>query len=234
MPEDRRAALAAGLDQVRARIARAARDAGRDPATVSLVVVTKTFPARDVAILSDLGVREVAESRHPEGRDKHQAAPHGLTWHFVGAIQRNKARAIAGYADVVHSVDRTGLIGPLSRGAAEAERMVRCLVQVNLDPDEESSGRAGCGPSEVPALADRVAAADHLELAGVMAIAPRDVDPTPTFARLAAIAAELRREHPAATMLSAGMSADLEAAIEAGATHVRVGRAVLGARPLNG
>lgn len=233
MSPDRRAALAAGLEQVRARIARAARDAGRDSAEVTLVVVTKTFPASDVALLADLGVGEVGESRHPEARDKRGTAPGGLTWHFVGAIQRNKARAIAGYADVVHSVDRAGLIGPLSRGAAEADRVVRCLVQVNLDL-EESSGRAGCAPSEALDLADQIAAADHLDLAGVMAIAPRDVDPAPPFARLAEVAADLRREHPAASMLSAGMSADLEAAIAAGATHVRIGRAVLGARPLGG
>jgi pyridoxal phosphate enzyme (YggS family) len=231
--DDRRAALAAGLERVRARIASAAGDAGRDPAEITLVVVTKTFPARDVAILAELGVGDVGESRHPEARDKRRAAPSGLTWHFVGAIQRNKARAIAEYSDVVHSVDRVDLIPRLSRGAVAADRVVRCLVQVNLDP-EEASGRAGCAVSELPALAAQVAAADQLELSGLMVIAPRDVDPAPTFERLAAIGRDLRRDHSAATMLSAGMSDDLEAAVRAGATHVRVGRAVLGARPLSG
>lgn len=230
---DRRAALATGLERVRARIARAALEAGRDPSEVTLVVVTKTFPASDVALLADLGVTDVGESRHPEARDKQRAAPGGLTWHFVGAVQRNKARAIAEYADVVHSVDRGGLVSPLSRGAGSTDRVVRCLVQVNLDP-EESAGRAGCAESEVSVLAARIAAADHLELSGLMAIAPRDGDPAPTFDRLAAIAADLRRDHPAASILSAGMSADLEAAVRAGATHVRIGRAVLGARPLSG
>ena len=230
---DRRAELAARLEQVRSRIARAADDAGRDPAEVTLIVVTKTFPASDVAILADLGVRDVGESRHPEARDKRRAAPHGLTWHFIGAIQRNKARAIAGYADVVHSVDRSRLIGPLSRGASEAGRVVRCLVQVNLDPVPRP-GRAGCAPEEVPELAAGLDAAEGLELAGVMVIAPLNADPEPAFARLAEIAADLRREYPGATMMSAGMSDDLEAAVRAGATHVRIGRAVLGARPLTG
>jgi PLP dependent protein len=229
----RRAELAAGLHQVRARIASAARDAGRNPADVTLVVVTKTFPASDVAILAELGVRDVGESRHPEARDKHDAAPTGLVWHFVGAVQRNKARAIAAYADVVHSVDRARLVDPLSRGAADAGRVVRCLVQVNLDP-VESGGRAGCAPAEVGELADLVIAADQLELGGVMAIAPRDLDPAPTFERLAAIAGKLRAACPDAVMVSAGMSADLEAAVAAGATHVRVGRAVLGERPSGG
>jgi len=229
----RREELATGLARVEARIALAARDAGRDPADVTLVVVTKTFPASDVQILAELGVRHVGESRHPEARDKHDAAPMGLVWHFVGAVQRNKAAAIAGYADVVHSVDRARLVDPLSRGAADADRVVRCLVQVNLDP-VESGGRAGCAPAEVGELADLVAAADHLELGGVMAIAPLGLDPAPTFDRLAAIATQLRATYPSAVMLSAGMSGDLEAAVAAGATHVRVGRAVLGERPSGG
>jgi pyridoxal phosphate enzyme (YggS family) len=227
---DRREELADGLARVRARIDAAAQGAGREPAEVTLVVVTKTFPASDVAHLADLGVRDVGESRHPEARDKRRASPDGLVWHFVGAVQRNKAAAIARYADVLHSVDRARLVDPLSRGAAESDRTVRCLVQVNLDPDAPS-GRAGCDPEEVPELADRLAAAAHLEVAGVMAIAPQGVDPAPTFDRLATIAADLREHHAAASMVSAGMSEDLEAAVAAGATHVRIGRAVLGARP---
>jgi PLP dependent protein len=231
--DDRRAALAAGLERVRARIAEAATSAGRDPADVTLVVVTKTFPASDVALLADLGVRDVGESRHPEARTKRLSAPSGLVWHFVGSVQRNKARAIARYADVVHSVDRDRLVEPLSRGAADEQHTVRCLVQVSLDP-EPSAARAGCPPDEVAEIADRIEAADNLELGGVMAIAPQGVDPAPVFERLAAIAADLRRDHPTASMLSAGMSGDLEAAIHAGATHVRVGRAVLGERPSAG
>ena len=233
MSDDRRAELAAGLERVRARIAETATSADRDPAGVTLVVVTKTFPASDVALLADLGVRDVGESRHPEARTKRVSAPAGLIWHFVGSVQRNKARAIARYADVVHSVDRDRLVEPLSRGAADEERTVRCLVQVNLDP-EPSAARAGCAPDEVAEIADRIGAADPLELGGVMAIAPQGVDPGPVFERLAAIAADLRRDHPTASMLSAGMSGDLEAAIRAGATHVRVGRAVLGERPFAG
>jgi pyridoxal phosphate enzyme (YggS family) len=229
----RREELAAGLDRVRARIASASHDAGRDPADVTLVVVTKTFPASDVAILAELGVRDVGESRHPEARDKYDAAPAGLVWHFVGAVQRNKTRAIAAYADVVHSVDRARLVDPLSRGAADAGRVVRCLVQVNLDP-VESGDRAGCAPTDVGELADLVAAADHLQLGGVMTIAPLGLDPAPTFDRLAEIAGQLRAAYADAGMVSAGMSGDLEAAIAAGATHVRVGRAVLGERPSDG
>jgi pyridoxal phosphate enzyme (YggS family) len=231
--DDRRAALAAGLERVHTRIAEAARSVGRDPADVTLVVVTKTFPASDVALLADIGVRDVGESRHPEARTKRQSAPAGLVWHFVGAVQRNKARAIARYADVVHSVDRDQLVEPLSRGAADEQRVVRCLVQVNLDP-EPSAGRAGCAPDEVAEIAGRIGAADRLELGGAMAIAPQGVDPAPVFERLAGIATDLRRDHPAASMLSAGMSGDLEAAVRAGATHVRVGRAVLGERPSGG
>jgi PLP dependent protein len=228
----RAAQIAAGLDAVRRRIAGACSSVGRDPAAVTLVVVTKTFPPSDVRLLAALRVRDVGENRDQEAAEKANAcADLGLTWHFVGQVQTNKAGSVVRYADVVHSVDRARLVAALDHAAHAAGRHVRCLVQVAL---EEAPGRGGADPAEVPALADQVAAAESLELAGVMAVAPLGTDPAPAFARLADVAARLRADHPAATWVSAGMSDDLDAAVAAGATHVRVGSAILGRRTATG
>jgi len=236
----RRAELAANLAEVEDRIGRACRAAGRGRSEVTLVVVTKTWPASDVRLLAGLGVTDVAENRDQEARPKHEAcADLGLRWHFVGQLQRNKARHVASYADVVQSVDRPELVHALDRAAADLDRTLDVLLQVGLAdvPDgTPPAHRGGAAPSDVPALADLVAGSAALRLAGVMAVAPlgpdgRPADPRPAFARLAEVAAAVRSAHPSATLISAGMSGDLEEAVEAGATHVRVGTAVLGGRP---
>lgn len=223
---DRAAELAANLADVQARLATACHAAGRRRDAVTLVAVTKTWPASDAASLRDLGVTDLAENRDQEAREK-ASAVQGVRWHFVGSVQTNKARSVASYADVVHSVDRPALVHALAEGARRAERRVDVLLQVSLDGD---TSRGGAVPEALPALADAVVAADGLRLGGVMAVAPLGAEPGPAFARLAQIAALLRGEHPHATVISAGMSGDLEAAITAGATHVRVGTALLGHR----
>ena len=228
---ERRQEIAANLGAVQERIARACEAAGRDADTVQLVVVTKFFPATDVRILADLGVTDVGENRHQEAQEKAaECADLPLRWHFIGGLQSNKAAAVARYADVVESVDRASLIARLARGAGETERRVDVLLQVSLDPPGRDH-RAGADPASLVDLAADVEAADALHLRGLMAVAPLDADPADAFARLATIRAEFLDQTPAATLLSAGMSADLEAAIAIGATHVRVGSAVLGSRP---
>jgi PLP dependent protein len=224
--------LAAGLRAVRARIEAACDRSGRSSDEVTLVVVTKTFPASDVRLLASLGVHDVGENRDQEASAKvRECADLDVAWHFVGQLQSNKARSVARYADVVHSVDRVRLVDALARGARSAGRTLTALVQVALD---DAPGRGGALPAEVAAVADRLASAPGLVLGGVMAVAPLGVDPGPAFARLARVSADLRDDHPGATWVSAGMSEDLEAALEHGATHVRVGSAILGARPPDG
>ena len=228
----RRAELADRLATLEERVARACREARRDRAAVELVVVTKTWPADDVRLLAGLGVRDVGENRDQEARDKAAAcADLDLRWHFVGRLQTNKARSVARYAHWVHSVDRPQLVDALSSAAVAAGRELTCLVQVNLDEPGAAGGRGGIDPAGATALADAVAAADGLVLGGVMAVAPLGAAPEPAFARLAGVAADVLRAHAAATVVSAGMSGDLEAAVAAGATHLRVGTAVLGSRP---
>ncbi|MBA2638708.1 MAG: YggS family pyridoxal phosphate-dependent enzyme [Nocardioidaceae bacterium] len=233
--------IRAGLQAVRERIARACAAADRDPASVTLVIVTKTYPATDVSSLACLGVRDIGESRHPEAADKQQASEQAgigdLVWHFVGALQTNKAAAVASYASWVHSVDRLRLVRALDGGARRAGRVVDCLVQVNLGPSGSVQGagaRAGAAPADVGAVADAVSAASGLRLRGVMAVAPLGTDPSAAFARLAHLAAGVCATHPGADVVSAGMSGDLEQAVAAGATHLRVGRAVLGERDASG
>lgn len=223
--------LAASLTAVRLRISEACEEAQRDPDDVSLVVVTKFFPADDVRILAGLGVTQVAENRHQEAQAKAaECEDLGLRWHFVGGLQSNKAAAVAAYADVVESIDRIKLVGGLQRGAAERAEPVDCLLQVSLDAPG-ASGRSGADAGDLGALAAAVQESPDLNLCGLMAVAPLGEDPAQAFARLSQIRTEFLDEHPEATRLSAGMSADLEPAIRAGATHVRIGSAVLGRRP---
>lgn len=240
-PHDERrvAAIGAGLDAVRARIEAGCSAVGRNPAEVTLIVVTKTYPARDVIALRGLGVSDVGENRDQEASVKRVEvddiagaadvrAPGSVNWHMIGRLQTNKCRSVASWADAVHSLDRLRVVDALDRASLEAGRRIPALIQVSLDDDPD---RGGAAPADVERMAERIADSEALDLKGVMAVAPLGVDPPVAFARLAGIAERLRQDHPGAGWISAGMSQDLEAALAAGATHVRVGSAVLGARP---
>ncbi|HEY5988038.1 MAG TPA: YggS family pyridoxal phosphate-dependent enzyme [Streptosporangiaceae bacterium] len=221
--------LSERLTAVRRRIAAACESAGRDPGEVSLIAVTKTFPAADVRLLSRLGVHDVGENRDAEAAPKAaQCADLQLTWHFIGQLQTNKCASVVRYAHVVHSVDRVRLVRALGDRARKAGRVITCLVQVSLDGDPD---RGGAVAAEIPGLAEAVAAEDGLLLGGVMAMAPPELPPSKAFAPLPEMAAAVQAVRPEAGMVSAGMSGDLEDAIRAGATHVRIGTALLGDRP---
>ncbi|MFE9660462.1 YggS family pyridoxal phosphate-dependent enzyme [Streptomyces sp. NPDC005955] len=234
---DRKGQLAANLAKVEERLTAACAASGRDRADVTLVVVTKTYPASDVRLLWELGVRQVAENRDQDAAPKAAAcADLPLTWHFVGQLQTNKVRSVLGYASEVQSVDRARLVTALSGEAVRAGREVGCLVQVALDAGESARGeRGGVGPGGIGELAALIAGAEGLRLDGLMTVAPLTGPyagrQREAFGRLMDLSTALRAEHPAANMVSAGMSGDLEEAVAAGATHVRVGSAVLGVRP---
>jgi pyridoxal phosphate enzyme (YggS family) len=234
---DRRTELAGNLATVEERIARACAAAGRARDEVTLIVVTKTYPASDVRILAELGVRHVAENRDQDAAPKAaECVDLPLKWHFVGQLQTNKVRSVVGYADVVQSIDRDRLVTTLSKEAVRAGREVGCLIQVALDAGASGRGeRGGVAPEGIEELADLVARSPGLRLDGLMTVAPLTGEyagrEQAAFERLMDLSTDLRRAHPAATMVSAGMSADLEQAVAAGATHVRVGTAVLGVRP---
>jgi pyridoxal phosphate enzyme (YggS family) len=215
--------IAAGLHATQQRITEACAAVGRAADDVTLVVVTKTFPASDIRLLAELGVRDVAENRAQELRAKaSELGDLPLTWHFIGQLQRNKAAMVARFAALIESLDRHELIDPLVRaGGADV------LIQVSLD---EPPDRGGVPPAGLMDLAERIDAAAGLELRGLMAIAPYPGDPRAAFHRLADIRQGFLAQYPTATVLSAGMSGDLEEAVAAGATQVRVGGAILGNR----
>ena len=220
--------LGEALDRVRGRIATACAAADRSVDEVTLIGITKTYPVTDARTLFELGVHDLGENRANDARDKAVELP-DARWHFVGQLQTNKARVVARFAAAVHSVDRSALVEALDRAVGNAERApLDVFVQVSLDGDQR---RGGTAPDDVDAVADDIVAATHLRLYGVMAVAPQELEPDEAFVRLRNISQRLRSRYPQAHAISAGMSNDLEAAIAHGATHVRVGSALLGPRP---
>ena len=246
MNDVRTAELKGNLQDIRERMNAAATSVGRAPQEVALTVVTKTYPADDVLRLYGLGVRDFAENRDQEATPKASAVAevlgvgagerHGATnldqptWHFVGQAQTNKANSIVRYATIIESIDRVKLARAIDKAATSQDVYPRkCLIQVNLDP-EAPVDRGGAQPDLIPELAEAIATSESLELGGVMAVAPLGQDPRKAFENLAQIHQNLLRDFPGAGMMSAGMSSDFELAIQLGATHVRLGAAVLGQR----
>ena len=234
------ASLAERLSLVKEGIAEAARNAGRDVNDLTTIVVTKFHPAELVRDLYDLGVRNVGENRHQEAEAKAaELSELDLTWHFIGQLQSNKARAVRKYASVVHSVDRPSLVTALGNAAFTPEgepennivEVLDCFVQLNLTQDP---ARGGVQPADVVELAELVAAQPSLNLLGVMAVAPLDEEPRVAFARVRAASERVQSVIPAATYISTGMSHDYAAAISEGATHLRIGSAITGNRPVSG
>ncbi|MBI5161906.1 MAG: YggS family pyridoxal phosphate-dependent enzyme [Micrococcales bacterium] len=220
-------ALGDRLAETDARIAAAAREAGRDPVEITRIVITKFHPAALVRELADLGVRDVGENRHQEAQAKAaELSELALRWHFVGQLQSKKARQVRRYASAVHSLDRDSVVDALANPAADETLDV--LLQLNLTDDP---GRGGVAPDAMEALVERILTAPGLRLRGVMAVAPLAEDPRRAFARVRAASERLRRLEPAATAISAGMSQDYREAILEGATHLRIGTAITGKRP---
>jgi PLP dependent protein len=247
----REAQLADSLARIQARIDAAATAAGRDRGDIEFLPVTKFFPAADVIALYGLGCRAFGESREQEAAGKvaevsnalsnaasNPVSNNAIRWHMIGRIQRNKARAIAGWASVAHSVDTAALIAALSRGTVEALEQGRrsaplqVYIQVSLDGDPARGGVPLDRAEQIDELCAGAHGAPGLELAGLMAIPPVASDPEREFARLQAELLRVQTEYPHRLGLSAGMSDDLEVAVRHGSTCVRVGTALMGPRPL--
>lgn len=217
--------VAAGLSAVRAGIARAAGDAERDPATVALVAVSKTVPAEGILPALEAGQRLFGENYVQEAKAKWPALRErfpDVELHLVGPLQSNKAREAVELFDVIHGLDRLSLAAALAKEIARAGRAPKILVQVNTG-DEAQKG--GVSPAQVDALLTACRDTHGLAVGGLMCIPPAEDPPSAHFALLARIAAR-----HALPILSMGMSADYPAAIQMGATHVRVGTAIFGAR----
>ena len=225
---DRRAQIASNLAAVRERIAAACVASGRSPSEITLIAVTKTYPASDVVHLVRLGVRDIGENRDQEAAPKAALVGEGPRWHFIGQLQRNKCKSVVTYASVVHSVDSVELAQTLGDQASKRRsEPLDALVQVSLDDDPHRGGAPG---DIFMSVAETIASSGSLRLRGLMAVAPLGEAPETAFARLSRFITLFRADHPDATVVSAGMSDDLDTAIAHGATHVRIGSALLGKR----
>jgi len=226
--------LASRLADVQSEIDTATLSAGRNPADMTLIVVTKFHPAKLVRDLRQLGVHDVGENKHQEAADKfEECSDVDVNWHFIGQLQSNKAAAVRRYAHAIHSVDRASLVDALERAgnAADHPRRLDCFLQVNLTDDP---GRGGVAWDEIDEMAQRLVGAATLRMAGVMAVAPLDVEPARAFERVWQASQRVQTIEPAAVGISAGMSHDFREAIAAGATHLRIGTQITGKHPTPG
>jgi len=223
--------IQANLESIQTRIKNACSAAGRDISEITLIAVTKTYPATDVDLLKQLGIENVGENRDQEASSKKSEVKNEFKWHFIGQLQSNKAKSVVNYADLIHSVDRWSLAKEIQKSAQGINKVQPVLIQVDLDQSGPDPTRGGIWPAELSELAASISQASHLELKGLMSVAPLGEKPELAFARLKEISRGFLKEHPQAQILSAGMSDDLEAAILYGATHLRIGSALLGERP---
>ena len=222
MAIDRRSEIAANLEAVREQISKAAESAGRPSEGITLIVVTKTFPASDVAILKDLGVNNFGENRDSDAAPK--AAGISGIWHFQGQIQSNKLRSITSWANVIHSLDEIRHFEVIEKNAPHP---LDIFCQVSLDG---SQGRGGVSEQKLYELAKEIEKSSAHRLQGLMAVAPLGADPATAFSKLSAIHKAFMADFPKANKLSAGMSGDFKEAIAHGATHIRIGSQILGSR----
>jgi PLP dependent protein len=223
--------IGSNLEIIESRISNACSAAGRDISEITLIAVTKTYPASDVDLLKELGIENVGENRDQEASSKKSEVKNKFNWHFIGQLQSNKAKSVVNYADLIHSVDRWSLAKEIQKSAQGINKVQPVLIQVDLDQSGPDPTRGGIWPAELNELAASINQASHLELRGLMSVAPLGEKPELAFARLADIRVDFLKLNPHAKILSAGMSDDLEAAILHGATHLRIGSALLGERP---
>lgn len=225
--------LAERYRSVLANIERAAADAGREESSVHLIVVSKNHPASLVSELAQLGQKSFGENRDQEASKKAaelDAAGLELDWHFVGQLQTNKVKSVLEYASTIHSIDRPSLVSELSKQLQKQEKRIDGFIELNLTDDP---GRGGVAPSELLSLAELVLKVDQINLLGVMAVAGLGKDPAEEFERALDLSAQLQTVAAGADQLSMGMSEDYEIAIKLGATHIRVGSAITGPRPIS-
>jgi pyridoxal phosphate enzyme (YggS family) len=228
---NRLADIQSNLEKINLRIAAACASSKRNISEITLIAVTKTYPAPDVDLLKQLGIENVGENKDQEAAGKISQVKEKFSWHFIGQLQSNKAKSVVTYAELIHSVDRLSLAKELQKSASAIAKKQKVLIQVDLDQSGPDPSRGGVWPADLAALAQFISQSENLELAGLMSVAPLGENPSEAFQRLAQIRSDFLKNYPKAVILSAGMSDDLEAAIEHGATHLRIGSALLGERP---
>lgn len=229
--DSRSAEIAANVSQAREEIATACMNSGRSPDEVTIVAITKKFPAADVCRLTEQGITDIGENREQEATPKSSEVKNkdiDVRWHFVGQLQRNKCKAVARFADVVQSVDRSPVVTALDRAVtSQQDDPISVLLQLSLDSDPT---RGGVLAEDDEKLATDVLDCKGLRLRGVMAVGPLDWEPERAFAAVAQRSQRIRELARDADVISAGMSGDFATAISYGATVVRLGAKLLGPR----
>ena len=221
------------LNEVREEIAAACRRSGRNPEDVLLVAVSKTKPEEAIKELYDAGQRDFGENYVQELRDKYEHLPKDIRWHMIGHLQRNKVKYIAGFVEMIHSVDSPELARTIEKEAAKHDRVIPVLIEVNVAHEDT---KYGVSPEDVPALADVIRTLPHVSLAGLMTSAPYVEDPEedrPVFRKLRQLSVDMIFENDnndKVDVLSMGMSNDFAVAVEEGSTCVRIGTNIFGAR----
>ncbi len=231
MSETRLAEIAENYKKIKTRILDACNKTGRNPTEVTLIAITKTYPANDIDLLKSLGIENVGENKDQEASLKFNEVKNKFTWHFVGQLQTNKVKSVLQYADYIHSIDRLNLVKEVQKISQRMHKTQKVLIQIDLDETENDENRGGVNPQKLLELAQEISKCPNLELSGLMSVAPLNMKPKEAFAKLEKIQSEFLKSYPLAKMLSAGMSDDLEEAILHGATHLRIGSALLGERP---
>ncbi len=214
-------------------IEQTAQSVGRAKEDVELIVVSKNHPASLVAELVQLGQEAFGENRDQEASKKAEELKNSgfdVQWHFVGQLQSNKVKSVLEYASVIHSIDRPSLVAELSKQLSKQNKKIDGFIELNLTYD---LGRGGVAPQDLLNLAEQVLAVEQINLLGVMAVAGLGKDPAEEFERAIGLSQQLQTLAPTATKLSMGMSEDFEVAIRLGATHIRVGSAITGPRPIS-
>ena len=214
--QQRREEIQVNLEKVRKEI---------EPFHPTLIVVTKTYPISDVQILSELGVSDFGENRSSEGLEK--AAAISATWHYQGEVQTKKVREILSWASTIHSIDQVKHLEKCDVFAAETSSSIDIFLQLSLDGDPE---RGGADREELLEMAERASSLAHVNLLGIMCVPPVNAELTAAYSELSEFHQKFRMDFPESPALSAGMSGDYMIALEHGATHIRVGSSILGAR----
>lgn len=227
---NRQEELRRNLQDLEERISQSCNTSKRERKDITLIAVTKNFPASDIEILYELGIQDVGENRDQEASAKFAQVKKTLTWHFIGQLQSNKVKSVVKYCNFIHSVDRISLAKEISKQAQLIKKTIKIFLQIDLAPTD--ANRGGVEAGELNSLAREVAKLPGVEIVGLMSVAPLNQEPKEAFSRLAVIRASFLKEFPKAAQLSIGMSDDFEDAINFGATHLRIGSLLLGVRPI--
>lgn len=230
MSESRLQEITKNFQKIQSRIIDSCNKSGRNASEITVIAITKTYPASDIDLLKTLGIENIGENKDQEASQKFNEVINKFTWHFVGQLQTNKVKSVVQYADFIHSVDRLSLVKEIQKMSEKIGKIQKVLIQIDLDESQNEQNRGGVKPQELIELAQEISICPNLELSGLMSVAPLNMASNQAFAKLEKIQSDFIKSYPLAKMLSAGMSDDLEEAVSHGATHLRIGSALLGER----